>query len=160
MVNITFNGITKIINIDLTTGETSAVIDMKSDIYSDWKIWAQSNPHYLPALSAIGGEAKGGGVFVGSVFFLLNGWKISFSQAEQNCSIKIVGEVLPSTDGAQIFDTSTLLASQSLFVERLVPTASELIETGVSGLTAEESAKLSQLPNTQQIVDGILNEEL
>lgn len=53
-------------------------IDVKTDIYSDWKEWVQlyDNSKYLPAIRTIGGDSVGGGQFAGDIYFLINGWQI------------------------------------------------------------------------------------
>ena len=71
---VTFDGPNRLILIN--RDETS--IDVKQDIYSDWKEWSlqENNLQYVVALSVVGGEPIGGGQFVGTTFFLENGWRI------------------------------------------------------------------------------------
>ena len=47
-------------------------------IYSRWKEWVLTgdNSKYLQAFSVLGGDPLGGGLFVASYFFLMNGWRI------------------------------------------------------------------------------------
>lgn len=53
-------------------------IDVKSNIYSDWKEWLRlyDNSKFLPAIRTIGGDPVGGGLFAGDIYFLINGWKV------------------------------------------------------------------------------------
>jgi hypothetical protein len=53
-------------------------IDVKANIYSDWKEWVRlyDNSKFLPAIRTIGGDPVGGGLFAGDIYFLINGWKV------------------------------------------------------------------------------------
>lgn len=74
MAKVTFNGTDKLIIVD--TGQTD--IDVRIDLYSDWKEWVllSDNSKYLPAFSVLGGDTISTGVYLGSTFFLENGWRI------------------------------------------------------------------------------------
>jgi hypothetical protein len=71
---VTFDPINKLILVNPGVTE----INMKTDVYSDWKEWIllEDYSKYPAALSVIGGEPTVAGQFVGSTFFLINGWKI------------------------------------------------------------------------------------
>jgi len=71
---VTFDGPNKLILINV--GVTS--LDVKQDIYSDWKEWSQyyTNLQYLPAIRVVGGDTISDTKAVGSSFFLQNGWQI------------------------------------------------------------------------------------
>jgi len=71
---VTFDGINKLISIN--SGE--ALIDVKIDVYSDWKEWVQlgENAKYLPAIRSIGGDPTKLGQKTGDIYFLMNGWRI------------------------------------------------------------------------------------
>lgn len=71
---VTFDGPNKIIIIN--EGET--LVDVQTDLYSNWKEWLAvgDNSKYLPAMRAVGGDHITGDLYLGSTFFLLNGWKI------------------------------------------------------------------------------------
>jgi hypothetical protein len=80
MAKVTFDGPNKLIIVN--PGITS--LDVKQDLYSDWKEWVLGfagsppigNAQYLPAFSVIGGEPTGPGTYAGVTFFVTNGWKI------------------------------------------------------------------------------------
>ena len=71
--NVTFNGATKIIQVDSGIEE----IDVQT-VYSAWKDWGRlsDNLKYLPAFDVVGGDDLGGGLTAPIYFFLLNGWTI------------------------------------------------------------------------------------
>ena len=65
-------------NKEIIVSEFVSGIDIKTDIYSDWKEWVQlyDNAKYLPAIRTIGGDPVGGGLFAGDIYFLINGWRV------------------------------------------------------------------------------------
>lgn len=71
---VTFDGANKLIIVSPYINE----IDVKTDIYSDWKEWTQlyDNAKFLPAIRVTGGDPIGAGEFTGDVYFLINGWRI------------------------------------------------------------------------------------
>lgn len=74
---VTFDGANKLIIVN--DGELE--IDVKVDLYSDWKEWAAQRDHlkFLPAMRAVGGDPTVAGAFLGSTFFTINGWQILIS---------------------------------------------------------------------------------
>ena len=93
--SVTFDGQNRLILIN--NGITS--VDVKKDIYSDWKEWSGQSDHakYTVAISTIGGESLGGGQFVGAAFFLENGWRIR--SWEGNHSLEIIGNLYTRESG-------------------------------------------------------------
>ena len=74
MPKVTFDGINyrMIVNYGVTS------LDVKTDLYSDWKEWVQQieNSHWEMAMRAVGGDPTVGSEKLGSTFFLMNGWRI------------------------------------------------------------------------------------
>lgn len=91
---ITFDPINKRIILD------SAYVSTAS-LYSRWKEWAQTgdNLKYEQAFYALGGDPLGGGLFVASYFFLMNGWRIR--PMEANHTLIIDGNIGVYGGGAQ-----------------------------------------------------------
>lgn len=139
---VTFDGTNKLIYI--TSGVTE--IDVKQDLYSDWKEWSllRDNFKYEQAMSSIGGEPLPGGRFVGGTFFLLNGWKIR--TWEGNHTLNITGNLFTSS-GEPVFVptleswTITINAFQSTLVD------------GIAGLTNKQALKLDSIPSYTLEVD-------
>lgn len=71
---VTFDGPNKLILVNYEETE----IDVKQDIYSNWKEWftIEDNSKYLSALTAIGGDPITASTFVGTTYFLENGWRL------------------------------------------------------------------------------------
>lgn len=75
--SVTFDGPNKLILVN--DGVTE--LDVRVDIYSDWKEWMLGHDgiipsRYIDAVENIGGQPLPGGRVVGSTFFLINGWRI------------------------------------------------------------------------------------
>lgn len=71
--NVTFDGATKIIQVDPGITE----IDVQA-VYSGWKDWVRTTGQskWLPAFDVVGGDDLGGGKTAPIYFFILNGWTI------------------------------------------------------------------------------------
>lgn len=71
---VTFDG--ELRRIYINSNETQ--IDVKVDLYSSWKEWAQlrDNTKFLPAFRTTGGDPVGSGLYSGDIYFLINGWQI------------------------------------------------------------------------------------
>ena len=72
---VTFDGPNKIIRVN----EGVTELDIKSDVYSDWKEWVltrNDNAFFLPAIRSIGGDPTVAGQTAGDIYFLINGWKL------------------------------------------------------------------------------------
>ena len=72
---VTFDGPNKLILVN----EGVTELDIKSDVYSDWKEWVSTrndNARYLPAIRSIGGDPTIAGQTAGDIYFLINGWKL------------------------------------------------------------------------------------
>jgi len=136
---VTFDGANKLIIAD----DGTVSINVK-ELYSDWKEWAKTddNLKYQIAFKVVGGEPTIGNNIITPYFFLSNGWKIRPQEANHTLSID---GILITDDGSDAF-TDTL-GTYRVGINQIVPiyTESVLMETGTSGLTAEESQKLNNL---------------
>lgn len=72
-MSVTFDGTNKLVIID--DGITELTV---KEMYSAWKDWVltDDNSKYAQAFAAIGGDSLPGGRFLGTTYFLENGWKI------------------------------------------------------------------------------------
>lgn len=134
MAKVTFDGINRLIIINF--GETS--IDVAIDIYGDWKEWVLQNDNskYTVAISAIGGDPIGGGRFLGSTFFLENGWKIR--PYEGNHVLTITGN-LYTRDGSSPFVPT--LGTYNVLTSMQVSNLIDTISTSGGSFTLEQIAE-------------------
>ena len=93
---VTFDGPNKLILVN----EGVTELDIRSDVYSDWKEWTSTrvdNASFQAAIRGIGGDPTVSGEKAGDIYFLLNGWKLYIDLTK----VKVTG-VLFSDD----FDTA------------------------------------------------------
>jgi len=147
---VTFDGPNKLIICD--AGTTS--LNVKA-MYSMWKEWMllSDNSKYAQAFRVVGGDPTIGNNIITPYFFLLNGWKIRPQEA--NHTLKVDGILLTDDSSEAFTDT---IGTYRIGINQIVPiyTESVLMETGVSGLTTEESAKLDKLATKADVYGASL----
>lgn len=84
-MKVTFDGTLKRIIVE--AGITS--LSILEDVYSEWKRWVvlSDNSKYPSAMRSVGGDPLPGGQFLGSTFFLQNGWKIRPYEGDHTLTI-------------------------------------------------------------------------
>lgn len=85
MSKVTFDGDNSLMLVSM--GVTQ--LDTKLDIYNSWKEWAVqgNNAKYSQAISVIGGDPIGSGTYLGTTYFLENGWKVRPHEASHTLTI-------------------------------------------------------------------------
>lgn len=131
MATIYFDGPNKQVEIQYGPAESSATVVVKT-LYSDWKDWVLTgdNSKYLQAFSSIGGESVGGGEYVGSTFFLLNGWKITPIPTQNPSTLILDGNLFPEVAGQSLYDYTVIPGGYSFSVERRTSTLPVGVGTG------------------------------
>lgn len=130
--NVTFDGVNK--KIIVAPGVTD--IDVKVDIYSNWKEWVRlyDNAKFRPAIRVIGGDSVGGGQYAGDIYFLMDGWQIVVSEL-----VNVTG-VLYHDDNIspyQIESGGGVIAT--------VSNLAQSVESAAAGLTAEQQVQLDKI---------------
>jgi len=97
---VIFDGVNKLILINLGIRE----IDVKVDIYSDWKEWSllRDNTKFSSAIRAVGGNEVGIQRALGGTFFLINGWRIK--GPSENAVIAINGNIFTDNGDGILFE--------------------------------------------------------
>ena len=131
-------GSTKIIQ--LSVGTTT--LDLK-DMYSRWKEWiVASGSGELNALYPVGGDPvdESQGIYVASYLFLNNGWRIRPQEASH--TLKVINGIIVTVEGDSPFVQTQ--GSYNVLIQYSQPVQAQatVTETGVSGLTTEESQQL------------------
>lgn len=136
MADATFDGA----NLYITLPNIGS-FDTQTNIYSAWKEWItlSDNAKYPPAFDTTGGDSVGSGQEVAPYFFCRNdlGWRIKMPSADGE--IVISGNLFPRSSSTDLFEATS---GFDAFVRLEVSTRAVVVETGVSGLTAAESAIL------------------
>lgn len=151
-MSVTFDGPNRVIVAD--PGTTS--ISVERDIYSAWKNWVATgdNSKFPQALRVVGGDETVGGNRIAGYFFLMNGWRVRPQEA--NHTLTVNGTLLVDGGGDAFINT---LGTYNVRINQTVPLQAEavLIETGVSGLTSEESNRLSAIEiNTNASLQSVV----
>ena len=118
MNKVLFNGASKIISVQNNVTELTVL-----EIYSAWKDWMiiSDNAKYYHAFSVLGGDPTVSGKYLGTTFFLENGWKIK--PYGWNHVLTIIGN-LYSRDGS-----SPMVPCDGNFNVLVNLTTSNLIDT-------------------------------
>ena len=129
-------------------------------IYSRWKEWAHSdnNLKYDQAFYALGGDPLGGGLFVASYFFLMNGWRIR--PMESNHTLIIDGNVGVFGGGAQ--PVVPTLGNFQVLTQYTVPVQAQGVETtggGGSDISQIVAAMQQMFDNQKNDIQTLLNSE-
>lgn len=156
-MSYSFNGTTRIVQ--LPAGMTRLVV---RDLFSRWEDWmvASDNIKYLPAFRVVGGDALPGSRSLGLTYFLLNGWRVRPSEADQE--LEVVGNfyteegvspfiptignynVLISLTTSNLIDVITISAGSGLSPE----------EHDAVMASREEAAKARKMQTNKAIVSG------
>ena len=131
---MTFDGANK--RIILTNSNVSA-----SEIWSryiDWLGTDSNNARWGLAMTQIGGDDLGGGLFVPIYIFLQNGWRVRPMEASH--ALTITGNLFVAEGGSPLVNT---LGSYNVIAQYTVPVqAQAFASSGGSGLTTEQAEQL------------------
>jgi len=110
-------------------------IDVKQDIYSNWKEWMQvrDNAKYLPAIRTTGGDPVPGNQFTGDTYFLINDWQIVVNQL-----VKVTGILYHDNPELEPF-----IVNSGGGVISTVSNLAQSVTTSDGALTAEQAAQLA-----------------
>lgn len=143
MSKVTFDGSTKIININ--SGVTD--IDVRVDIYLEWKKWVleSDNSKWLPAFRAFGGDPTTPSQNAPSYYFLINGWIVRVESL-----ILVVNNNLYSDDYAVPYlNINSTILSKNSDIGGLDSVESSL--TGITNILTGVTESLSDI--SASIVD-------
>lgn len=122
MAGVTFDGPNKLMIVDFGVTE----IDVQRDFYSGWKVWAgtSDNLKFARAMRSVGGDEKEPGVYLGSTFFLVNGWKCRPHEASHR--LVVDGNLYVDGGGSPFVDT---LGAYTVVVELTTSNIIDLLYT-------------------------------
>lgn len=142
----TFDGAAGVIALAPGIAELTA-----SQIYSEWKSWVHSGAGapFGEAFRVIGGDPIDPSTKVGSYIFLQNDvWRIR--PAEEDASITIRGNLYGDDLLNPLFAPTAGNFSVTIQIER--SPLSQLVESGVSGLTPQEASDLAAIRTALKIL--------
>lgn len=131
-MDVSFNGTTKIIKVN--NGITSISV---KDVYSWWKQWvASGNEAFLSAFRYVGGDPTISGQYLGTTYFLTNGWLI---EPYNGNHVLVVDGNLFSDDYSSPFNQPS--GDYKILIQNQFSNLTTTVETGGSSLTTSAIAK-------------------
>lgn len=125
---VTFDGVNRLIIVN--DGETE--IDIRRDIYSDWKEWVQIRDYskFFAACRTVGGDPTVGGNALGATFFTINNWRILISD-----NTTFTGNIFSDDFESPYLtaeDTKIALSEVSNLIDRVSVDPNDIIAAGVA----------------------------
>jgi len=127
-------------------------LDVKTDLYSDAKESWLSDPElnkFVFPFRVIGGDETAPGERAPLYIYLTGGWRLRPHEANHTLTISN-GTLLVDENPSESPVVHTI-GAYNIMVRDVVPVKGTQIETGVSGLTQEESTQLMVLPKASKI---------
>ena len=148
-MSYTFDCVNKIIQLN-----SSAALDM-IDLYSRWKDEVLSSISECIQPLRVVKEPLAGSSFIGPYYFIMNNWQIRPYDIPHE--LVVVGTVVQdSSSSLDPFKLDNLTSVVSIV--RQVAVDVQVIETGGSSLTAEQSTQLMSLPNKTEIAQEVIKD--
>jgi len=135
---VSFDGAAKIIQV--LPGVTE--LDVKVDLYSEWKEWVllSDNSKYPEAFTSVGGDPITATQFLGSTFFLQNGWRIRMRDGDHMLSV--IGNLYTAEPGGDPYLPP--VGNYKVTIETQRSNLIDTISSG-SGLSNEQATQLAEL---------------
>lgn len=150
-------------------------IDVKEDVYSNWKEWTQvrDNAKFPPAIRVTGGDPIAGTTsFTGDTYFLVNGWRFIIDHSVAIDGV-IYSDDFPSpfvqTAGTQIVTNKVSSLVQTVTTESIggvvIPSVQDIrqeMDVNSSKLTLikQKTDTITPPPTPAAIADAVWDEEL
>lgn len=127
-LKVSFDGVTKLITVNSNESE----IDVRDDLYSAWKKWSltRDNLKYINAMRSVGGDPTVAGEFLGSTYFVTNGWQIFLTNG-----VTIVGNIFSDDfDTPYLTEEGVVIAYSKVsnLIDKVAPTTETLSEVATS----------------------------
>lgn len=127
-LKVSFDGVTKLITVNSNESE----IDVRDDLYSAWKKWSltRDNLKYINAMRSVGGDPTVAGEFLGSTYFVTNGWQIVLTNG-----VTIVGNIFSDDfDTPYLTEEGVVIAYSKVsnLIDKVAPTTETLSEVATS----------------------------
>ena len=146
---MTFDGATK--RIILTSSSTSATA-----IWTEYMLWLaedSNNAKWGLAMSQVGGDELGGGLYIPVYVFLKSGWKVRPMEASHQ--LTITGNLFTEDGSSPLVNT---LGNYNVIAQYTVPVQAQAMATsgGSGALTTEEHAKLMATATKADVINAAL----
>lgn len=144
-----FDGANK--RIVLTSTSVSA-----SQIWTEYMVWLaddSNNAKWGLAMTQVGGDDLGGGLYIPVYIFLQNGWRVRPMEASH--ALTITGNLFVAEGGSPLVNT---LGNYNVIAQFTVPVQAQAMATsgGSGGLTTEEHTKLMATATKADVINAAL----
>ena len=146
---MTFDGANKRIVLNSTSVTASEIWSR----YMDWLAADSNNAKWGLAMTQIGGDDLGSGLFVPIYVFLQNGWRVR--PMESSHQLMITGNLFVAEGGSPLVNT---LGSYNVIAQYTVPVQAQAMATsgGSGGLTSEQAAQLAKINGNAALIPALL----
>ena len=146
---MTFDGLNKRIILNSTSVTASEIWSR----YMDWLGADSNNAKWGLAMTQIGGDDLGGGLYVPIYVFLQNGWRVRPMEASHQ--LMITGNLFVAEGGSPLVNT---LGNYNVIAQYTVPVQAQAMATsgGSGGLTAEQATQLMKTATKADVVNAAM----
>ena len=146
---MTFDGANKRIILNSTSVTASEIWSR----YMDWLAADSNNAKWGLAMTQIGGDDLGGGLYVPIYVFLQNGWRVR--PMESNHQLMITGNLFVAEGGSPLVNT---LGNYNVIAQYTVPVQAQAMATsgGSGGLTSEQATQLMKTATKADVINAAM----
>ena len=146
---MTFDGANKRVILDSTSVTASEIWSR----YMDWLAADSNNAKWGLAMTQIGGDDLGSGLYVPIYVFLQNGWRVR--PMESSHQLTITGNLFVAEGGSPLVNT---LGNYSVIAQYTVPVQAQAMSTsgGSGGLTAEQATQLMKTATKADVINAAM----
>ena len=146
---MTFDGANKRIILNSTSVTASEIWSR----YMEWLSADSDNAKWGLAMTQVGGDDLGGGLFIPIYVFLQNGWRVR--PMESSHQLTITGNLFVAEGGSPLVNT---LGNYSVIAQYTVPVQAQAMSTsgGSGGLTAEQATQLMKTATKADVINAAM----
>lgn len=146
---MTFDGANKRIILDSTSVTASEIWSR----YMDWLAADSQNAKWGLAMTQVGGDELGSGLYIPIYIFLQNGWRVR--PMESSHQLMITGNLFVAEGGSPLVNT---LGNYNVIAQYTVPVQAQAMATsgGSGGLTSEQATQLAKINGNAALIPALL----
>ena len=144
-----FDGINKRIVLDSTSVTASEIWSR----YMDWLAADSQNAKWGLAMTQVGGDELGSGLYIPVYVFLKAGWKVRPMEASHQ--LTITGNLFTEDGSSPVVNT---LGNYNVIAQYTVPVQAQAMATsgGTGGLTSEQATQLAKINGNAALIPALL----
>ena len=144
-----FDGANKRVILDSTSVTASEIWSR----YIDWLADDNQNAKWGLAMTQVGGDELGSGLYIPIYIFLQNGWRVR--PMESSNQLMITGNLFVAEGGSPLVNT---LGNYNVIAQYTVPVQAQAMATGggSGGLTSEQASQLAKINGNAALIPALL----